>query len=86
MNLFSQTKPKIDPAKVQEIKALIYQRFNLSPEVHVSISQSSCTEANCPPIETAIVIMSHPARTYKIQKPVAEIESADISRLLLAKL
>jgi hypothetical protein len=85
MTFFFQPKAKVDPDKVQQIKSWIYQRFYLDPETSVSISQLHCSEANCPPVETAIVLMTDPVRTFKIYKAISEIESADISRLLLAK-
>ena len=84
MDLFSQSKPKAEPEKVQHLKSLIYEILEIDSEIPVSISQLQCSEPDCPPIETVIAIMTTPAQQYKIHKSVAEIDSSDISALIQA--
>lgn len=82
MDLFSQSKPKAYPEKLQSLKSLINEIFEIDSEIPVSISQLQCSEPDCPPIETVIAIMTTPAQQYKIHKSVAEIDSSDISALI----
>ncbi|MEL6777956.1 MAG: hypothetical protein AAFO06_11930 [Cyanobacteria bacterium J06597_16] len=48
----------------------------------ISISQLKCTEPGCPPLETVIAVMSQPPQTYKIHRPAAEIERADVIKAI----
>lgn len=79
MNLFS--RQKADPTQIQAIKTWIYELFNLPDDIPISISQLTCTEPGCPPIETVISVMRTPTETYKIHKAVGEIQYNDISQL-----
>ena len=81
MNLFSQSRPKTNPAAVQQIKAWAYDLLKLDPEIGISVSQLQCKEPDCPPIETVIVILSEPVQQYKIHKALNDIEQADVIRL-----
>jgi hypothetical protein len=85
MNLFSQEKLKADPAKVQQLKTWIYELLNLDPEITVSISQLQCKEPGCPPIETAITVLTKPTQQFKVHKAIDEIEQADLMQALQAK-
>lgn len=79
MNLFS--RQKADPQKIQTIKTWIGETFHLPSDIPISISQLTCTEPGCPPIETVISIMKTSTETYKIHKAVGEIQYNDISQL-----
>ena len=82
MNLFSQSRPKRNPATLQQLKTWVYYLLKLDPEVSISVSQLQCTEPGCPPIETVITILSQPAQQYKIHKALDDIELVDLIRLL----
>jgi hypothetical protein len=81
MDLFSQSRPKPNPAALQQLKTWIYDLLKLDPEVSISVSQLQCTEPGCPPIETVITILSQPAQQFKIHKALDEIELVDAIRL-----
>ncbi|MDB9524798.1 hypothetical protein PN498_02260 [Oscillatoria sp. CS-180] len=81
MNLFSQSRPKSNPAALQQLKSWIYDLLKLDPEISISVSQLQCTEPGCPPIETVITILSQPAQQYKIHKALNDIEQVDVIRL-----
>jgi hypothetical protein len=85
MNLFSQEKLKADPAKVQQLKTWNYELLNLDPEITVSISQLQCKEPGCPPIETAITVLTKPTQQFKVHKAIDEIEQADLIQALQTK-
>ncbi|MEL6401262.1 MAG: hypothetical protein AAFR26_19645 [Cyanobacteria bacterium J06626_4] len=81
MNLFSQSRPKSNPAALQQLKTWIYDLLQLDPEVSISVSQLQCKEPGCPPIETVINILSQPVQQYKIHKALDDIEQIDVIRL-----
>ncbi|MEM9907412.1 MAG: hypothetical protein AAF921_20560 [Cyanobacteria bacterium P01_D01_bin.44] len=83
MNLFDPPPQKISPTQLQQLKAWVYEALALDAAVPVSISQLKCTEPGCPPLETVIAVMTQPPQTYKIHRPAAEIEQADIANVLI---
>jgi hypothetical protein len=85
MNLFSQAKLKADPVKVQQLKTWIYELLKLDQEITVSISQLQCKEPGCPPIETAITVLSKPTQQFKVHKAIDEIAQADLMQALQAR-
>lgn len=81
MDLFSQNKLNANPEQVKQIKNWVYRILEVDSRISISISQLACKEAGCPPIETAIVVMAHPAQQYKIHKSIDEINEMDICEL-----
>ncbi len=63
-----------------EVKAWVEQRLDLSEADLVSVAELACHEPDCPPVETVLTV--HDAegerRTWKVHKPLAEIEEADV--------
>ena len=49
----------------------------------VSVMEVECMEADCPDLETNIILMSDEceARLFKVYKPLAEVTSDDLSGL-----
>jgi hypothetical protein len=82
MDLFSRTNLKAAPERAKQVKTWIAEIFNLDEQVTISLNQLTCRETDCPPIETAIVIMLKPPKQYKIHKSIAEIERVDIEQLI----
>ncbi len=85
MNLFARRNTKTDIEQIRQIKNWLYETLSIDKEVYISLSQLSCTEPDCPPIETVIAVMLNPAQQYKIHKPIAEIEYTDICNLVQYK-
>lgn len=85
MNLFSQPNAKAEAEKVRQIKLWVYELLKLNPDTSISIVQLRCTEPGCPPLETAIAVMTVPTKTYKIHKSIAEIGFTDIARAIQQK-
>ena len=81
MDLFSRSNLQANPAKVKQVKTWITEILNLDEHVTISLNQLTCHEPDCPPVETAIVIMENPPKQYKIHKSIAEIQQSDIDRL-----
>lgn len=85
MNLFARRNTKTDIEQIRQIKNWLYETLSIDKEVHISLSQLSCTEPDCPPVETVIAVMLNPAQQYKIHKPIAEIKYTDICNLIQYK-
>lgn len=83
MGLFdSKTTNKISSEQLKQLKAWVYQALALDEGIPVSISQLTCTEPGCPPLETVIAVMSQPPQTYKIHQPAVDIEQGDVVKVL----
>lgn len=80
MSLF---KPKIASTKVRQLKESVRDVWALPEEVVISIMEVECMEANCPDMETNIILMSDgsESRLFKIYKPLAEVTPDDLLRL-----
>ena len=80
MSLF---KPKIASEKVRQLSALVREVWALPEEVMVSVMEVECMDADCPDLETNIILMSDEceARLFKVYKPLAEVTSDDLSGL-----
>ena len=85
MNLFSQSQRKPDLAAIQKIKAQVYDLLKLDSEIGISVSQLQCKEPDCPPVETVITILSHPAQQYKVHKALVDLEEKDLIALFQAE-
>jgi len=81
MNLFSQSRPKPNPAALQQLKTWVYDLLELDSDIDISVGQLQCRELDCPPIETVITILSQPPQQYKIHKALDDIVQADVIRL-----
>ena len=77
MSLF---KPKVDPEKARQLKDVVREAWALSEEVIISVMEVECMEANCPDLETNIILISDgcEARLFKVYKPLAEVTSNDL--------
>ncbi|MEO0948331.1 MAG: hypothetical protein AAFY11_09345, partial [Cyanobacteria bacterium J06641_5] len=53
--------------------------LQIDAAVPISISQLRCSEPGCPPVETAIAVLSEPKQTLKIHKALAEVTATDIA-------
>ena len=77
MSLF---KPKVASEKARQLKELVREVWALPEEVIISVMEVECMEANCPDLETNIILMSDgcEARLFKVYKPLAEVTPDDL--------
>lgn len=78
-------KPSGGGSKVKGfVRELLEGRDNGDKEATIVVSELSCSEPGCPPIETVIAIFRGPSdtRRYKIHKAQAEITRDDVAGLL----
>ena len=80
MSLF---KSKVASTKVKQLKELVRDAWALPEDVAISVMEVECMEANCPDMETNIILMSDgsESRLFKIYKPLAEVTPDDLVRL-----
>ncbi|MEG3593741.1 MAG: hypothetical protein VX363_05870 [Pseudomonadota bacterium] len=77
MSLF---KPKVGLEKARRLKEVVREAWALPEEVIISVMEVECMEANCPDLETNIILMSDgcEARLFKVYKPLAEVTPNDL--------
>ncbi len=73
---------EVSSQQIKQVKEWIYQCLEIDEEISISLSQLQCSEPECPPIETVILVMKNPVQQYKIHKKIADIEYADIYLLV----
>ena len=82
MNLsFGRVTTNVSSQQIKQVKKWIYQYLNVDEAISISLGQLQCKEADCPPIETVISVMTNPVKQYKIRKKITDIEYTDISGL-----
>ena len=64
MSLF---KPKVASEKARQLKELVREVWALPEEVIISVMEVECMEANCPDLETNIILMSRRVRGTLVQ-------------------
>lgn len=74
-----------DPARSSRIKAWVAAAFALQEGTAVMVTELTCTEPGCPPIETVVAILDGPGRTrrYKVHKPIADVTEPDVTALAI---
>ena len=78
-------KPKVTPEQSQQVKNWIYQILKINSNTVISLSQLQCQDLNCPPIQTAIAIMTSPHRVIRIHKAIPDITYSDVVQALANK-
>lgn len=87
MGLFDSSHAgKISPIQLKQLKFWVYQTLALDESIPVSISQLTCTEPGCSPLETVIAVMTQPPKTYKIHQPAVKIDQDDVVQALSKKI
>jgi hypothetical protein len=77
VNLFSK-KPAVSAEQSQQIKDWLYEILQIDRQMVISMSQLQCQDSGCPPIQTAIAIMTSPHRVIRIHKAIPDITHADV--------
>ncbi len=81
LGLSARGKGGADVAR--QIKSWVRETFDPEGQATILVSELTCSEPGCPPIETVIAIMRGPGTSekYKIHRASAEITHADIAAL-----
>ena len=77
-------KKKAKPENIRYLKEIISKKLKLPETTIISIAELSCHEPGCPPKETVITTnaINGKSKTWKIEKPIAKIDSFDIEKFL----
>jgi hypothetical protein len=76
-DLFPQ-KPAVSTEQLQQVKDWLYKVLQIDRHTIISMSQLQCNDPNCPPLQTAIAIMTIPHRVIRIHKAIPDITYADV--------
>jgi hypothetical protein len=77
INLFPK-KPAVTSVQLQQVKDWLYEVLSIDRHTIISVNQLQCQDLGCPPIQTAIAIMTIPHRVIRIHKAIPDITYADV--------
>ncbi|WP_271254782.1 hypothetical protein [Pseudanabaena sp. Chao 1811] len=78
IDIFPPKKPAVSAEQLQQVKDWLYEILQIDSNTIISISQMQCQDLNCPPMQTAIAIMTTPHRVIRIHKAIPDITHADV--------
>ncbi len=74
-------QPRIDPQVSARIAAWARELFAVPEDGTVRVTELRCTEPGCPPLETVVLVVPGPGKTFqrKVHKPAANVTRADLA-------
>lgn len=80
---FDQTH-RIRSEQREEICNWVHEVLSLTDQDRVVVTQLSCAEPGCPPLETIIAVFSegNPSRQWKVHKPANDLLREEVDSLL----
>ncbi|OLP52920.1 hypothetical protein BJF92_17890 [Rhizobium rhizosphaerae] len=83
VNPLAPRRPRAAEA-TSRIRSWLRARLALPEDVLIVVNEVACAEPGCPDVETVIGLLppSGPSRTFKIERPIAEVTTADLERML----
>jgi hypothetical protein len=78
-------KPAVSAEQSQQVKDWLYEILQIDHQTVISLSQLQCQDSGCPPIQTAIAIMTSPHRVIRIHKAIPDILYGDVISAITAK-
>jgi hypothetical protein len=79
-------KPAVSVEQSQQVKDWLYEILQIDRPTVISLSQLQCQDSGCPPIQTAIAIMTSPHRIIRIHKAISDITYADVVQAIAIKI
>ena len=79
-------KPAVSVEQSQQVKDWLYEILQIDRQTVISLSQLQCQDSGCPPIQTAIAIMTSPHRIIRIHKAISDISYADVVQAIAVKI
>jgi hypothetical protein len=85
MDIFSSRGVR-DSERTNHIKALVAAALGLDDEATVLVSELTCREEGCPPIETVIAVFRPGMQKlqFRLHRPLTEIRAHDIQEMCAA--
>lgn len=74
-------------ARTLLVKQWVRESRRFAVDAAILVSELSCTEPGCPPLETVIAVLPAAGlpRQYKIHRPLAELTQYDVDQALAQK-
>jgi len=65
---------------VRQIKRWAAEVLGLPPDASILVSELTCTEPGCPPLETVVAVLRGPGdqQQFKIHRPLLELTRQDL--------
>ncbi len=78
--MLGMRKDSGNAAKSKEVRGWVREILALPEEASVLVTELTCTEPGCPPVETVIAVLRGPGQNkqVKIHRPLAEITREDV--------
>ena len=76
-------KPAVSNEQLQQVKDWLCEILQIDRRTVISLSQLQCQDVGCPPIQTAIAVMTTPHRVIRIHKAIPDITYADIVHAII---
>ncbi len=76
--------PKAQRADTTALKRWVREEMDLPADTTVMVSELTCTEPGCPPLETVVSVFPEGRQPVliKVAKPVAEVDRAALAAAL----
>jgi len=76
---FSFVRAGVDPEVIARVREWVRERFKLSDDATIMVSEITCSLPGCPPLETVVAFWENETRHhFKIFKPLAEVTSDNL--------
>lgn len=77
---FLEPRSRIDSATAGRIRDWARQRWEVPVDGSVTVTELRCSEPDCPPLETVVIVSPRPGETFqrKVHKPAAELTYVDL--------
>lgn len=81
--LIGTSRPRPDIQQIRRIKAALRQALDLPEDATVTVTELSCLEEGCAPIETVLGLLrsGEPQVQHKLHKPTSSIDADDLTRV-----
>jgi hypothetical protein len=82
MDIFSSRNP-MQSERASEIKKQVVAELGLAEDATVMVTELTCSEEGCPPIETVIAVFqsAKPKIQFKMHRSLADITAHDIHEI-----
>src|SRR5579872_5334743 len=72
-------RSEADPEAMARVRDWVRERFRLSADVAIMVSEITCNLPGCPPLETVVAFWENETRYhFKLFKPVSEVTSDNL--------
>ena len=81
---FVPREPRLKQDKIADVLRIreLVRALTGNPEQAIMVSELTCLEEGCPPIETVISMLDGDKTIYKIHKPLKDVTPLDIERVM----